>query len=74
MTTAPAIPFAARAAQPPCLALTSIEGVTWDEGLQLNVFADGSAWHATSMAASTTDTNLDGQGDDVDDPYFAPAS
>ncbi|TGB05763.1 hypothetical protein [Streptomyces sp. MZ04] len=74
MSTAPVIPFAARAAAPPCLALTSTEGVAWDEHLQLNVHADGSRWHTSSLAASTTDTNLDGQGDDVDDPYFAPAS
>ncbi|MEU7030014.1 hypothetical protein AB0A60_25455 [Streptomyces sp. NPDC046275] len=73
MTTA-TIPFAARAASKPCLVTTSIEGVTWDEDQQLNVQADGSAWHTSELAASTTDTNLDGQGDDVTDPYFAPAS
>ncbi|MGP4089117.1 putative ATP-grasp-modified RiPP [Streptomyces sp. KR55] len=73
MTTA-TIPFAARAAAPPCLVTTSIEGVTWDPKRQLNVQADGSPWHTGDMAASTTDTNLDGQGDDVSDPYYAPAS
>lgn len=68
------IPFAARAAEPPCLVTTSIAGVTWDEDRQLNVQADGSAWHTADHAASTTDTNQDGKGDDVTDPYFAPAS
>ncbi|MGW1067444.1 hypothetical protein ACWD4F_23355 [Streptomyces aureus] len=73
MTTA-TIPFAARAAKPPCLVSTSIAGVTWDAGRQLNVAADGKPWHTKAQAASTTDTNQDGQGDDVTDPYFAPAS
>ncbi|MDF3288206.1 hypothetical protein [Streptomyces silvisoli] len=73
MTTA-TIPFAARAAAPPCLVTTSVKGVTWDEDRQLNVQADGTPWHTADHAASTTDTNKDGQGDDVADPYFAPAS
>ena len=73
MTTA-MIPFAARAAEPPCLVTTSVVGVTWDEGRQLNVQADGSTWYTADHAASTTDTNQDGKGDDVTDPYFAPAS
>ncbi|MFI8186479.1 hypothetical protein ACIF70_39210 [Actinacidiphila glaucinigra] len=73
MTTS-TIPFAAKAAAPPCLVTTSVDGVKWDEGRQLNIAADGSPWHAGDMAASTTDTNLDGQGDDVADPYLASAS
>ena len=73
MTTA-TIPFAALAAEPPCLVTTSIAGVTWDEARQLNVQSDGSPWHTSDHAASTTDTNQDGKGDDVSDPYFAPAS
>lgn len=73
MSTA-TIPFGARAAAPPCLVTTSIVGVTYDEGRQLNMQADGSAWHTSALAASSTDTNSDGQGDDVQDPYFAPAS
>jgi len=73
MTTA-TIPFAARAAARPCLVTTSIAGVTWDSKQQMNVNADGTPWHTGDMAASTTDTNLDGQGDDVSDPYYAPAS
>lgn len=73
MTTT-TIPFASRAAEPPCLVTTSVAGVTWDEERQLNVQADGSAWHTADHASSTTDTNLDGKGDDVADPYFAPAS
>jgi hypothetical protein len=68
------IPLAARQAAPPCLAETSVEGVAWDTERQLNVQADGTPWHTTDHAASCTDTNLDGQGDDTDDPYFAPAS
>jgi hypothetical protein len=73
MTTA-TTPFAARAAAPPCLVTTSVEGVTWNSERQLNEYADGTPWHTGDMAASTTDTNLDGQGDDVSDPYYAPAS
>ncbi|MFE5753381.1 hypothetical protein ACFQ7I_06610 [Streptomyces massasporeus] len=72
--TATIVPFAAQAAAPPCLVTTSIEGVTWNEGRQLNLQADGTPWHTSDLAASTTDTNKDGQGDDVADPYFAPAS
>ncbi|MET8808664.1 hypothetical protein [Streptomyces sp. NPDC004546] len=74
MTAATLIPFAARAAAPPCLVTTSIEGVTWNEERQLNVQADGTPWHTSDLAASTTDTNMDGKGDDVSDPYYAPAS
>ncbi|MEU6014380.1 hypothetical protein ABZ826_10070 [Streptomyces sp. NPDC047515] len=73
MTTA-TIPFAARAADLPCLVTTSVAGVVWDEDRQLNVQADGMPWHTADHAASTTDTNLDGKGDDVTDPYLAPAS
>ncbi|MFD0501825.1 hypothetical protein ACFQ0G_00715 [Streptomyces chiangmaiensis] len=40
MSTA-TIPFGARAAAPPCLVTTSIKGVTWNEGRQLNIQADG---------------------------------
>ncbi|MCX4548712.1 MULTISPECIES: hypothetical protein [unclassified Streptomyces] len=74
MSSTAVIPFAARAAAPPCLVTTSIEGVVWDGEHQLNVQADGTPWHTADHAASTTDTNLDGKGDDVSDPYFAPAS
>ncbi|MFD7445934.1 hypothetical protein [Streptomyces sp. NPDC059909] len=73
MTTA-TIPFAARAAAPPCLVTTSIEGVRWNADRQINMAADGTPWHTMPQAASTTDTNLDGQGDDVQDPYYASAS
>ncbi|MER5880676.1 hypothetical protein ABT119_32760 [Streptomyces sp. NPDC001910] len=73
MSTA-TIPFAARAAAPPHLVKTSIAGVQWDGGRQINVAADGEPWHTKAQAASTTDTNQDGQGDDVSDPYYAPAS
>jgi hypothetical protein len=38
------------------------------------VLADGTPWHTTSQAGSCTDTNQDGKGDDVDDPYYAQAS
>lgn len=48
--------------------------MTWDFERQLNVRADGTPWHTSDLAASTTDTNQDGKGDDVSDPYFAPAS
>lgn len=72
--TATIVPFAAQAAAPPCLVTTSIEGVIWNEGRQLNLQADGTPWHTSDLAASTTDTNQDGKGDDVSDPYFAPAS
>ncbi|MBM9506909.1 hypothetical protein [Actinacidiphila acididurans] len=73
MTTA-AIPLAARAAAEPPLAVTSVQGVTWDDEKQINVQLDGTPWHTTPQAASCTDTNQDGKGDDVDDPYFAPAT
>ncbi|MFC4612255.1 hypothetical protein ACFO9E_31565 [Streptomyces maoxianensis] len=73
MTTA-TIPFAARAAAPPCLVTTSIDGVRWDADRQINVAASGEPWHTMPQAASTTDTNQDGQGDDVQDPYYASAS
>jgi len=72
--SAVAIPFAARAAATPCLVTTSVAGVGWDEDRQINVAADGEPWHTKAQAASTTDTNQDGQGDDVTDPYYAPAS
>ncbi|MFZ4162682.1 putative ATP-grasp-modified RiPP [Streptomyces griseoincarnatus] len=68
------IPFAARAAAPPCLVTTSIDGVEWDPDRQINVTGDGEPWHTQPMVGSCTDTNQDGQGDDVDDPYYAPAS
>lgn len=68
------IPFAARSAAPPCLVTTSVAGVFWDSDQQLNLQADGTPWHTADHAASTTDTNLDGKGDDVADPYYAPAS
>ncbi|SDO62993.1 hypothetical protein [Actinacidiphila guanduensis] len=60
--------------RPPPLVTTSVEGVTWDEGRQLNVKPDGTPWHTEPQAASCTDTNQDGKGDDVNDPYYAPAS
>ncbi|MDI6519933.1 hypothetical protein ACFWQ6_33395 [Streptomyces coelicoflavus] len=72
--TAVTIPFAARAAAPPCLVTTSVAGVRWDKDRQLNLAGDGEPWHTKEQAASTTDTNLDGKGDDVSDPYYAPAS
>ncbi|WP_367575254.1 hypothetical protein [Streptomyces griseoaurantiacus] len=72
--TTPLIPFGAQTAAPPCLVTTSIKGVTWDFERQLNVQPDGTPWHTSDLAASTTDTNQDGKGDDVSDPYFAPAS
>ncbi|MFF4542285.1 putative ATP-grasp-modified RiPP [Streptomyces aureus] len=73
MSTA-TIPFAARAAAAPPLVTTSTTGVTYDKARQLNIAADGKPWHTKAQAASSTDTNSDGQGDDVTDPYFAPAS
>lgn len=73
MTTA-TIPLAARAAAEPPLAVTTVEGVTWDHAKQINLQPDGSPWHTTPQAASCTDTNQDGQGDDVNDPYLAVAS
>lgn len=73
MTTA-TIPLAARAAAEPPLAVTTVDGVTWDEVKQINVQPDGSPWHTAPQAASCTDTNQDGQGDDVNDPYLAAAS
>lgn len=73
MSTA-TIPFAARSAAPPCLVETSIMGVSWNEGLQITLQADGSPWHTGDLAASTTDTNHDGQGDDAQDLYYASAS
>ncbi|WP_063805537.1 hypothetical protein [Streptomyces sp. NRRL F-5122] len=74
MSAATLIPFGAREAAPPCLVTTSIKGVTYNEARQLNVQADGTPWHTSDLAASTTDTNQDGRGDDVTDPYFSPAS
>jgi putative ATP-grasp target RiPP len=68
------IPFGARAAAAPPVVITSTAGVRYDEARQLSVAADGKAWHTKTQAASSTDTNSDGQGDDVTDPYFAPAS
>ncbi|MEU6339299.1 hypothetical protein ABZ839_33795 [Streptomyces cellulosae] len=68
------IPFAARSAALPCLVTTSIDGVKWDPDRQINVAGDGEPWHTKPMAASCTDTNQDGRGDDVNDPYYAPAS
>lgn len=69
------VPFAADGARRPCLVTQSVAGVTYDETRQLNVMPDGGTpWHTTPQAASCTDTNQDGQGDDVDDPYFAQAS
>ncbi|MER5465829.1 putative ATP-grasp-modified RiPP [Streptomyces sp. NPDC002668] len=73
MTTV-TIPFAARAAAPPCLVTTSIDGVRWDADRQINVAADGTPWHTLPQAASSTDTNQDGKGDEVSDPYRASAS
>jgi hypothetical protein len=73
MTTA-TVPLAARAAAEPALMTTSAEETTWDDDRQLNVTPDGAPWYVTPQAASCTDTNKDGQGDDVDDPYYAPAS
>ncbi|WP_329133906.1 hypothetical protein OG552_17320 [Streptomyces sp. NBC_01476] len=73
MTTA-SIPMAARAAAVPPLVQTTARGVTWDDDRQLNVGPDGSPWHTAPQAASCTDTNQDGQGDDVDDPYYAPGA
>lgn len=67
-------PFGTRAARLPCLVSATAEGAVWDEERQLNVLADGTPWHRTIEARSCTDTNLDGQGDDVDDPYFVPAT
>ncbi|MFF1685336.1 MULTISPECIES: hypothetical protein [unclassified Streptomyces] len=74
MSPTTTIPFAAKVAAPPCIVTTSVKGVTWNEDLQINQQANGTPWHTGDMAASTTDTNLDGQGDDVQDPYYAPAS
>lgn len=68
------IPFAAQAAELPCLVTTSVDGVSWNAERQLNEQSDGTPWHTLPQAASTTDTNLDGQGDDVQDPYYASAS
>lgn len=68
------IPFGTRQAAPPCLMTTSIQGVTWDPDRQINRLADGTPWYTTRLAASTTDTNQDGKGDDVTDPYYCPAS
>ncbi|MEV3855519.1 hypothetical protein AB0J38_14465 [Streptomyces sp. NPDC050095] len=73
MTTV-TIPFAAKAAAPPCLVKTSIDGVAWNPERQLNEQPDGTPWHTMPQAASTTDTNQDGKGDDVPDPYYASAS
>ncbi|SEO15292.1 hypothetical protein [Actinacidiphila rubida] len=73
MTTA-VIPLAARAAALPALVTTTVEGVVWDDERQLNVQADGTPWHVAPQAASCTDTNQDGKGDDVNDPYCAPAA
>ena len=73
-TLTPEVPFAARAAMLPDLVdLTTLDAV-FDPEQQLNVRPDGTPWHTTPMAASCTDTNQDGQGDDVNDPYYAPAS
>lgn len=74
MPDAPLIPLAARFAAPPVLVETSALGVTWDDEQQLNIEPGGSPWHATPQAASCTDTNQDGKGDDVNDPYLADAS
>lgn len=68
------IPYAARAAAEPCLMETSIDGVSWDEERQINVLTDGTPWHTMPQAASCTDTNQDGKGDDVNDPYYASAA
>ncbi|MET7640672.1 hypothetical protein [Streptomyces sp. NPDC005438] len=68
------IPLAARAADTPPLVHTTVENVTWDADRQINVRSDGTPWHTAPQAASCTDTNQDGKGDDVDDPYFAPAT
>jgi hypothetical protein len=72
MSTA-TIPLAARAADLPPLVFTSAEGATWDREQQLNTLPDGAPLHTTPQAASCTDTNQDGKGDDVNDPYYAPA-
>lgn len=69
-----AIPLAARAADLPPLVHTTAEGVAWDPEQQLNILPDGSPWHTAPQAKSCTDTNQDGKGDDVNDPYYAPAA
>lgn len=73
MTTT-TIPLAGRAAELPPLLTTSMADVSWDGDRQLNVKPDGRPWHTEPQAASCTDTNHDGKGDDVDDPYYAPAA
>ncbi|MFI6874950.1 hypothetical protein ACIBL6_16095 [Streptomyces sp. NPDC050400] len=73
MSTA-VIPFAAKQAAEPELVVTSAVNITWNELLQLNEQPDGTPWHTMPQAASCTDTNQDGKGDDVSDPYYASAS
>ncbi|MEZ0069467.1 putative ATP-grasp target RiPP [Streptacidiphilus sp. MAP12-20] len=68
------VPFAARRAIAPVLFDLEPEQPVYDTELQLNVLADGRPWHTTPQAASCTDTNQDGQGDDVQDPYYCKAS
>lgn len=72
--SATTVPFAARAATLPAVMPSSLLGVTWDTGRQINVNADGTPWYTSDLAASTTDTNLDGKSDETADPYYAPAS
>ncbi len=68
------VPFAARAAMLPSLVDLTTLDAGYDPEQQLNTLPDGTPWHLTPMAASSTDTNMDGRGDDVDDPYYASAS
>lgn len=68
------VPFGALGARMPCLVIQSVADVTFNEERQFNEMGDGSPWHVTPQAASCTDTNQDGQGDDVSDPYYAAAS
>jgi putative ATP-grasp target RiPP len=73
-TLSPAVPFAARGAMLPNLVQLAPVTPEYDPQRQLNTLADGTPWYTTPMAASSTDTNMDGQGDDVSDPYYASAS
>lgn len=68
------IPFAARGALLPILVDLEPETPIYDPKQQLALLADGTPWHTTPQAASCTDTNQDGKGDDVSDPYRAAAS
>ncbi|MEY9849149.1 hypothetical protein ABH940_006253 [Streptacidiphilus sp. BW17] len=70
----PTIPFAARGAMLPVLVDLEPEHPAYDSVRQINVLADGTAWHLTPQAGSSTDTNWDSSPDDVQDPYMAQAA